>query len=145
MPSNGEARVETQLYAAGVSQIRFTQPAAARAPDNAEYHINLGEVQRRRGKLPESLAAFRRGVQLAPHNAFAHYNLAVTLQDAGRHDDGHRSAGSEAATRADVPGRRRVRGRRRFSERRGRPAGARPPAGRFSRPRLCCPAVSSGL
>jgi O-antigen ligase len=31
MPSNGEARVETPLYAAGVSQIRFTQPAAARA------------------------------------------------------------------------------------------------------------------
>jgi arylsulfatase A-like enzyme/Tfp pilus assembly protein PilF len=55
--------------------------------DNSVFIGQLGEVCRRSGDLPRAIELYRQAVRLAPTDADAHYNLAVTLQEAGRQEE----------------------------------------------------------
>ncbi len=54
-----------------------------RAPEQADWHSNLGIVRRDRGDLPGALAAFRRAIELDPTHANACNNAGVLLKVAG--------------------------------------------------------------
>jgi arylsulfatase A-like enzyme/Flp pilus assembly protein TadD len=56
-------------------------------PTNAVFVGQLAEVCRRTGDLGQAIELYRRAVAIAPGDRDARYNLAVTLQDAGRHDE----------------------------------------------------------
>lgn len=54
-------------------------------PASPQIHNNIGVLNREIGNLPESEAAFRRVVELAPDLAFGYYNLGHTLFLQGRY------------------------------------------------------------
>jgi predicted TPR repeat methyltransferase len=56
-------------------------------PGNAEYYVNLGEVQRRMGKSEEAIRTFQEAVRLAPAMAAGHFNLGLALAGAGAVED----------------------------------------------------------
>jgi Flp pilus assembly protein TadD len=56
-------------------------------PANAVFVGQLAEVCRRTGDLGRAIELYRRAVAIAPGDRDARYNLAITLQDAGRHDE----------------------------------------------------------
>ena len=57
--------------------------AAARWPENATAQLGLGNVAYARGDLTTAVAAFARGVALAPESVSLHNNLAQALLDIG--------------------------------------------------------------
>lgn len=63
--------------------VEHLRDAASRAPDNAQYHANLGEALRRSGQFDEALVAFRRSFVLYPEFLTAHLGIANTLRDQG--------------------------------------------------------------
>src|SRR4051794_8240279 len=81
--ANAEALHLLGLIACQMNQLEPAEElilrAAAIAPANGEFLMNLGEVQRRQGKLDAAIASLRRAVTLVPQSAFGHYNLAVAL------------------------------------------------------------------
>jgi arylsulfatase A-like enzyme/Flp pilus assembly protein TadD len=93
-------------------------------PANAVFVGQLAEVCRRTGDLARAIELYRRAVANAPGDRDARYNLAITLQDAGRHDEAtealtaairldperpeaHNALGIELALRGDLDGARR--------------------------------------
>jgi len=58
--------------------------AVSLAPNNADYHVNLGEQLRRLGRLGEAEASFRRALVLAPNDFQALELLNLTLAQQGR-------------------------------------------------------------
>src|SRR5206468_649800 len=58
---------------------QLIQQAVTLAPHNAEFLLNLGEIQRRQNHLDAAITTLRRAAELAPQNPFSHYNLAVAL------------------------------------------------------------------
>ena len=53
----------------------------------ADFHNNLGNALRARGKLEEAAACYRRALELKPNFAGAHTNLGTVLQDQGKLDE----------------------------------------------------------
>ena len=71
-------------HAAGIDEAaQWLKRATELDPGNAETWTNLGEIERRRGRAADSIAALRSAVRLAPTNAWGHYNLGVALRSAG--------------------------------------------------------------
>jgi arylsulfatase A-like enzyme/Flp pilus assembly protein TadD len=64
----------------------FEQLVAA-DPGNPVFVGQLAELYRRTGDLARAVALYRQAVALAPSDRDARYNLAVTLQEAGRGDE----------------------------------------------------------
>jgi arylsulfatase A-like enzyme/Flp pilus assembly protein TadD len=71
-------------------------------PTNSVFTGQLAEICRRTGDLSRAIELYRTSVERAPSDADARYNLAVTLEDVGRHDEAF--AALSAAIRLD-PGR----------------------------------------
>lgn len=55
-------------------------------PTRAEFHANLGNLLRRRGRYVRAAAAYERALALAPGHRPARHNFALTLNDLGRFD-----------------------------------------------------------
>ncbi len=64
----------------------FEQLVAA-DPGNPVFVGQLAELYRRSGDLARAVALYRKAVAIAPSDRDARYNLAVTLQEAGRGDE----------------------------------------------------------
>lgn len=92
-------------------------------PRNSVFIGQLGEVCRRSGDLPRAIELYQTSVALGPDDPDAHYNLAVTLQEAGRYDEAfealstairldpkrpeaHNALGLSLAARGDLEGAR---------------------------------------
>ena len=61
----------------------------------------LGAVLKQTGRVSESLVVSRKSVQLAPHNAEAHYNMGNTLKQLGRFDEAEESYRQVIALKPD--------------------------------------------
>ena len=70
----------------GLARHEFERLVAA-DPGNPVFVGQLAELCRRTGDLPRAVALYRRAVAIAPSDRDARYNLAVTLQEAGRGDE----------------------------------------------------------
>jgi Flp pilus assembly protein TadD len=55
--------------------------AIAINPNVADYHSNLGELQRRSGQSDQAIVSLRRALSLQPNHAVAHYNLGLVLAE----------------------------------------------------------------
>ena len=73
------------LHAQGNSAaaIKSMQRAINLNGNNAQFHANLGEMERQRGKLPQALVALRRAVGLDPKSPQAFNNLGIVHYDRG--------------------------------------------------------------
>jgi len=65
----------------------FLEDAAARAPNDAEIRMNLGNVLAGEGDKDGALAAYAAAHELAPGYAEPAYNMGVLLSAQGRHGD----------------------------------------------------------
>ncbi|MFL7901306.1 tetratricopeptide repeat protein [Azospirillum argentinense] len=90
-PENGNA-----LYLQGVAQAQMGRldeardslaTAAARAPGNADIHLNLGRVHLLAGRFQEAEHSLRSCLALAPGHGGALIELAKTLSSLGRFDE----------------------------------------------------------
>ena len=63
---------------------RRLEPLVAADPKNSVFRGLLAEAYRRQKDYPRAIALYRRAVADAPADPDARYNLAVTLQEAGR-------------------------------------------------------------
>ncbi len=75
--------------------IDLYRQAAARAPDYAEIHNNLGNALLAAGRTEEAVASLTRAAKLKPSLAGVHTNLGLALAALGRFDDAaasHRAA-----------------------------------------------------
>jgi Tfp pilus assembly protein PilF len=63
------------------------QSALRLAPDNAEWHVDLGLLFVRQDRVAEAAASFHRAVELRPDDAKAHNNLGAMLARQARWDD----------------------------------------------------------
>jgi len=79
---------------------RRLEPLVASDPKNAVFRGLLAEAYRRGKNYPRAIALYRRAVADAPGDSDARYNLAVTLQEAGRTDEA--LAELETAIHADA-------------------------------------------
>lgn len=64
--------------------VTLIRKAIAKAPQNALYQRNVGEMCRRLRRLGEAVYFAESAIRLAPHDADAHYNLALCLADRKR-------------------------------------------------------------
>jgi cytochrome c-type biogenesis protein CcmH/NrfG len=53
------------------------------APDDPAVSVQLGELEQRRGNLPDAYVAYRRAAQLAPDNLEAVAGLALCAEALG--------------------------------------------------------------
>ncbi len=51
------------------------------------YFVNLGDALRNTGRFEEAVSAYKKALQPAPNNIFAHVNLAATYSTMGREKD----------------------------------------------------------
>jgi tetratricopeptide (TPR) repeat protein len=63
--------------------VDLLQRVVSTAPDNANYHSDLGTVLVVAGRPDEAIAAFRRAIAVNPQLATAHYNLGNALKQTG--------------------------------------------------------------
>jgi Flp pilus assembly protein TadD len=56
-------------------------------PRRAEFHANLANLLRRRGRYVRAAEAYQRALALAPNHRPARHNLALTLNDLNRFDE----------------------------------------------------------
>ncbi len=68
-----------------LSNRAFWSDVAAKAPENAGGHNNLGNVLFEEGRYPEAIAEYGRALDLAPDYADAHTNLGNALARLGRY------------------------------------------------------------
>ena len=66
---------------------RFLEVETGRYADNVDALAELGHAYTRLGRLEEGLSVDQRLVQLIPHNATAHYNMACSLALLDRRDE----------------------------------------------------------
>jgi TolB-like protein len=59
--------------------LRFNQAAAARDAVDGGISVGTGDVQIRRGRLPEAESAYRKAIELSPTSAGVHASLGVVL------------------------------------------------------------------
>lgn len=81
-----EAHAEFVAGKTDLARREFERLVAA-DPGNPVFVGQLAELCRRTGDLPRAVALYRRAVAIAPSDRDARYNLAVTLQEAGRGDE----------------------------------------------------------
>jgi tetratricopeptide (TPR) repeat protein len=65
----------------GPGAVKAFQKAVRLDEANPQYHSNLGEAERQRGKLREAGIALARAVELDPRSAQAHNNLGIVHYD----------------------------------------------------------------
>ena len=65
----------------GPGAVKSFQRALRLDADNPQFHANLGEAERQRGKLREAGIALARAVELNPRSAQAHNNLGIVHYD----------------------------------------------------------------
>jgi protein O-GlcNAc transferase len=56
-------------------------------PEDADAHLQLGNVRKEQGRYADAIACYERAVALAPDSANAQYSLGALLQDQGRMDE----------------------------------------------------------
>ena len=66
------------------SELAIWSDTAAKRPDNARAHNNLGSIWLGRGNLAEAELCFTTALQLQPLYPSAHYNLGIVLQRTDR-------------------------------------------------------------
>jgi tetratricopeptide (TPR) repeat protein len=66
--------------------LRELAVARERQPNNANLIFAVAAIQRRQGRLSESVANFERAVQLEPRSSYALYNLGETYQLVRKYD-----------------------------------------------------------
>jgi len=73
------------LHAQGnrAAAVKSMQRAIHLDQNNAQFYANLGEMERRRGKLPEAMAALRRARDLDPNSPQTLNNLGIVHFDQG--------------------------------------------------------------
>jgi Flp pilus assembly protein TadD len=69
------------------SELSVWADVAAKRPDSARAHVNLGVAYERRGMLDEAVAEYRRALRLDPEYLSAHYNLGVAYERQGKTDE----------------------------------------------------------
>jgi protein O-GlcNAc transferase len=84
--------------------VSFLRQAIRHAPDNARYHSNLGEAERRLGHAEEAEHAFGEALRLNPGLAEAHYNLGLALHGQAKLDPAISSYRHALALKPDLPG-----------------------------------------
>ncbi len=79
----------TITYRTGNSDrtISLLKAVAALRPNDAEAHINLGDVLRWTQRAEEAVAAYRRALEIAPGLAEAHHSLGLAQERLGRFDE----------------------------------------------------------
>jgi tetratricopeptide (TPR) repeat protein len=65
-------------------QITIWGDCAAKSPNKARPHNNLGIFLKKKGRLEEARALFQKALQLKPEYASAHINLGATLASLGK-------------------------------------------------------------
>lgn len=60
------------------------------SPRSAEIHLLMGQAHELLGRPEQALAAFEKGVALAPTNPSGHYLLALTYKSRRRYDEAHK-------------------------------------------------------
>jgi tetratricopeptide (TPR) repeat protein len=96
--------------AAGLESARQLEAAAtaydtaiARWPEEPHFWLGRGNVAYAAVQLESAADHFLRAIQLAPQDAAARNNLALTLADAGCFDEARRQLGRAVAFAADTP------------------------------------------
>jgi tetratricopeptide (TPR) repeat protein len=92
---------ERGLQADGLARLRR---AIAQEPLSEKFHMNLGILLQRMGRLQEAQAAHLRAIDLAPENAQCHFNLGLALQKQKRWSKAE-EAYKRAIELAPIPGR----------------------------------------
>lgn len=84
--------------------VSIAQQATAAAPDDWRPRVLLADAYRDLDRIAESVAAARRAVALAPHEADTHLALArsLTLRPRGNHDERQRAWAAAEQLGADV-------------------------------------------
>lgn len=77
--------------------------AIARWPDEPLFWLGRGNAAYAEGELDAAVDKYLRAIQLAPRNAAARNNLALTLADAGCLDEARRQLGRAAEFAAGTP------------------------------------------
>lgn len=77
--------------------------AVAGSRQNQEYLLHLGTVQRSTGDLGDSTATLRRALKRAPQFSEAHFQLGLTLIDAGQPEDAIRHLRRSSQLTTGVP------------------------------------------
>ena len=72
------------LRAQGKESMFALQKVTQILPDDAEAHLNLGNVLRGLGQLESAVASYRQALEIKPDFAEAHCNLGVSLKDLGQ-------------------------------------------------------------
>jgi len=75
----------------GAGAARSFQKAVRLDEGNPQYHANLGEAERQRGKLREAGIALSRAVELNPRSAQAHNNLGILHYDRKAFEEAEKS------------------------------------------------------
>jgi predicted O-linked N-acetylglucosamine transferase (SPINDLY family) len=84
--------------------IGFLRHAIRHAPNNPQYHSNLGEAQRRIGQSEEAAQSFGEAIRLKPDLAEAHFNLALALHAQSKLPEAIASYRRALSLRPDLPG-----------------------------------------
>jgi len=72
------------------SEISLWADAAAKSPDKARPHHNLGMALQRAGRIDEAMAEYERVLEIRPEHAIAHNNLGNIYREKGRLADAAR-------------------------------------------------------
>jgi tetratricopeptide (TPR) repeat protein len=89
------------LWRQGKDALPTLEMAAKMLPNDAEAHVNLGIVQRARGRLEDAEASHRRAIGISSDYAEAHNNLGGVLRDLGRLDEALQSYRRALASKPD--------------------------------------------
>ena len=74
------------LHGAFLWDDRLEKAGWVRRTDHPEVLYNFANLQRRLGRTADAIASYELALRYQPDFAFAHYNLAISLREAGRLD-----------------------------------------------------------
>ena len=74
-----------------------------RAPAQADWHNNLGNVLQQEGRLEEAIAAYRNALALQPGHANAHNNIGVLLKAEGKLEEAEAEYRTAIRLNSDAP------------------------------------------
>lgn len=80
----GTLELQEKNYLAAES---FIKQAIGQDPLDPSFHNNLGIIFRETGRLEESIASYRKAIELRPKYAEAYCNLGITQRQLGQLDD----------------------------------------------------------
>ena len=73
--------------------LNYARKAVATNEADPEAYNNLGNAEKDAGLLEESVASYRRAIDLAPEFALAHWNLSLALLTTGHYEEGFSEMG----------------------------------------------------